>query len=205
MDNLQPPDDLQQLWLNRQVENEDIAMIVTQVLRDARNFRARARRYDVACVAAYALLLPLGLLSIVIALYYFGEPLVAAGYTIWAVTLLSGLTAYRFFYRSLRDEPSPSAHSRDYIEHSIEYLNRRERFMMKSATPVSALLALAGIVFAIAAYQGQDALFQVIVSFIGQPLVVWATLDTRRRYERKRSRLREILADLTGNMYGPAA
>src|SRR5579872_4482076 len=105
MDNLQPPDDLQQLWLNRQVENEDITMIVTQVLRDSQSFRARARRYDIACVIAYVLLLPLSLLSIVIALYYFGEPLVAAGYTTWTATLLSGLTAYRLFYRSLRDEP----------------------------------------------------------------------------------------------------
>ena|SRR5215472_15651388 len=197
MDNLQPPNDLRQLWLNRRVENEDVATIVAQVLRDARKFRARARRFDIACVVAYVLLLPLCLLSIVIALDYF--PLVAAGYTIWAVTLLSGLTAYRIFYRSLRDEPSPDAHSRDYIEHSIDYVNRRERFTVKSATPISALLALAGIVFAVAVYQGQDALFHVIVSFIGQPLVVWATLDTQRRYERKRSQLRQIQTDLTSS------
>lgn len=199
MDNLQPPHDLQHLWLNREVENEDVATIVAQVLRDARNFRARARRFDIACVVAYVLLLPLCLLSIVLALNYFAEPLVAAGYTVWAVTLLSGLTAYGIFYRSLRDEPSPDAHSRDYIEQSIDYVNRRERFTMKSAIPMSALLALAGIVFAIAAYEGQDALFHVMVSFIGQPLVVWATLDTQRRYERKRSQMRQILTDLTGS------
>jgi len=199
MDDLQPPNDLRQLWLNRRVQNEDTATIVAQVLRDARNFRARARRFDVACVVAYVLLLPLCLLSIVIAFDYYGELLVAAGYTVWAVTLLSGLTAYRIFYRSLRDEPSPDEHSRDYIEHSIDYVNRRERFTMKSATPISALLALAGIVFAIAAHQGQDALFHVIVSFVGQPLVAWAILDTQRRYERKRSQLRQILTDLTSN------
>ncbi len=199
MDNLQPPNDLQQLWLNSRIQNEDVATIVAQVLRDARNFRARARRFDIACVVAYVLLLPLCLLSIVMAFDYYGELLVAVGYTVWAVTLLAGLTAYRMFYRSLREDPSPDEHSRDYLGHSIDYVNRRERFTMKSATPMSALLALAGIVFAIAAHQGQDALFHVIVSFAGQPLLVWAILDTQQRYERRRSQLRQILTDLTSN------
>jgi hypothetical protein len=126
-------------------------------------------------------------------------PLIAAGYTIWAAVLLSGLVAHRFFYRSVRGEPSPNGSSRDYIEHSIEYLNRRERFLIKSATPVSVLMAAAGIVFAFAAYRGQDALFQVVLSFLGQPLGLRATLDVQRRYDKKRSRLREILTDLDGN------
>jgi hypothetical protein len=199
MDNLQPPSDLQQLWLNRRVGNEDVATIVAQVLRDAQNFRARARCFDIACVVAYVLLIPLCLLSIVIAMDYFAEPLVAAGYTVWTVTLLSGLTAYRGFYRSLRDEPSPDAHSRDYIEHSIDYVDRRERLTMKSAVPMSLLLALAGLVFAVAVYRHQDALFHLIVSIVGQPLLIWATLHTQRKYEKKRSQLRQILTDLKGN------
>jgi TRAP-type uncharacterized transport system fused permease subunit len=197
MDDLQPSDHLQQLWLSRQPHEEDVEMIVTRVLRDARKFQGRARRYDIAVVAAYLLLLPLCLLVV---LYDLSElPLIAAGYTIWAVVLLSGLVAYRFFYRSVLGEPSPNGSSRDYIEHSIEYLNRRERFLMKSATPVSVLMAAAGIVFAFAAYRGQDALFQVVLSFLAQPLGLWATLDVQRRYDKKRSRLREILTDLDAN------
>lgn len=192
MDNF---DDIQRAWLNQPARKEDPGPIVTQVLREARNFRTRARRCDLAIIAACVLLLPLGLLSVLIAWFYFGEPLVAAGYAIWGVTLLGGLAAYRIFYHSLREMPSCSTNSREYIEQSIAYLDRRERFIMRSAAPMSAMLALAGIVFAIAVYRGQDGLFQAVTSFIGQPSV-WATLAAQRRYEEKRSRLREMLADL---------
>jgi len=180
------------------MDREGAETSVTQLLRDARNFRTRTRRYDIALMAAYALLLLLTLLTIMIALYYFREPLVAAGYMIWALMLPSGLIAYWFFYRSLTNEPSPDANSRNYIEASMDYLNRRERFMVSSATPVSALLALAGIVFAIAIYQGEDALFHMVVSFIGQGCVVWKLVHMRRKYEKKRSRLSQVLADLSG-------
>ena len=197
-DNLQPPEELKGLWLKQGGQTGDAEMIVAQVLRDAQSFRVRARRTDLLIIAAYVLLFPLSLLSVLIALDYFRAPLVAAGYAIWAAVLLYGLTAYRIFYRSLGGEPSPNDRARDYLERSIEYLNRRERFLMKSAAPVSALLAVAGIVFAVALSQGQDALFQVVVTFIGQPSV-WATLALQRRYEKRRSELRRIVADLGGD------
>ena len=199
MDDLRVPDDLQHLWKPRQDIKEEVEPIMTQVLREARNFRMRRRSLDIALLVAYALLLPLAFLSVLIARDHFDEPIVALGYGVWSVTLVWGLVAYGLFYRSFRDQPSHDADSRDYISGFVDYLNRRQRFLTKSAIFVSVLLALAGAVFAVALYRGQDALFHVIVSFLGQPLLIWDVLTMERSYERRRSHLSGILADLNAD------
>jgi hypothetical protein len=199
MDDLRLPDDLQHLWKAQKDIEEEIEPIMTQVLREARNFRMRTRRMDIALLVAYALLLPLTFLSVLIARDHFGEPIVALGYGVWSVTLGCGLVAYGLFYRSFRDQPSRDVDSRGYISEFIDYLNRRQRSLTKSAISVSVLLALAGAVFAVALYRGQDALFQVIVSFVGQALLMWDVLRMERNYERRRSRLSGILADMNGD------
>ena len=172
---------------------------MTQVLREARKFRMRRRRLDIAILVVYALLVPLAFFCVLSELNYFGEPTVALGYSVWSITLVCGLVAYGLFYRSFRDQRSPEADSRVYITEFIDYLDRRQRFLTKSAIPVSALLALAGAVFAVALYRGQDAVFHVIVSFVGQPLLIWDVLRMQRSYEQRRSRLRGMLADMNAD------
>lgn len=90
----------------------------------------------------------------------------------------------------------PGGFISEHLPRSIDYLNRRESFLTKSAISVSVLLALAGAVFALALSRGQDALFHVVISFAGQPLLVWEVLRMQRNYERRRSRVNEILADM---------
>ncbi|HTX38785.1 MAG TPA: hypothetical protein VME43_27350 [Bryobacteraceae bacterium] len=197
MDNLQPPEELQHLWLDRRPENQSPERIVRQVLVEARRHQRRARAADLVVIAAHALFLPLMLLF---AWAFLDQaPLVAAGHLVWAVTMVAGLVAYRIFYRSLGEEPPPNATSREYIEHSIEFLNRRERLLVKSAAPISALEAVAGILFAWAAVKGQESelsLLYVVLCFLAQPVSWWWTLRMQRSYSRKRTRLRQILADL---------
>ena len=197
MDNLQPPEELQHLWLERGPEKEDAGAVVTHVLRDARKHQRRARTADLAVIVAYVIFLPVMLLM---TLAFLGtSPLVAAGCIVWVMLLLAGLVAYRIYYRSMREEPAPGTTSREYVEYSIEHLNRRERFLVKSATPLSALESLAGILFAFAAVQGQEvdlALVYVVLCFLAQPANLWWTLHAQRKYSTKRSRLRQILADL---------
>jgi hypothetical protein len=199
VDDLRLPDDLQHLWNARKNTKEEVEPIMTQVLREARHFRMRRRGLDIALMVAYALLLPLTFLSVLIARDHFGEPMVALGYGVWSVTLVWGLVAYGLFYRSFRDQPSHDADGRRYISEYIDYLNRRQRFLTKSAISASILLALAGAVFALALYRGQDALFHVIISFVGQPLLIWDVLRMERNYERRRSRVNEILADMNAD------
>lgn len=199
MDNLHPPDDLQHLWKARKNTEEEVEPTMTQVLREARNFRMRTRSLDIALLVGFTLLLPLTFLSVLIARDHFGEPMVALGYGVWSVTLVWGLVASGLFYRSFRNQPSHDADSRGYISEFIDYLNRRQRFLTKSAISASVLLALAGAVFAVALYRGQDALFHVIISFVGQPLLIWDVLRMERNYELRSARLSEILADMNAD------
>ena len=133
MDDLRLPGDLQHLWKSRKITKEEVEPMMTNVLREARNFRMRRRSLDIALLVLYALLLPLTFLVVLIARDYFGEPMVALGYAVWSVILVCGLLGYGLFYRSFRDQPSHDADSRGYIGQSIEYLNRRQRFLTKSA------------------------------------------------------------------------
>jgi hypothetical protein len=199
VDDLRLPDDLQHLWKARKNTKEEVEGIMAQVLREARNFQMRRRSLDIALLVAYALLLPLAFLSVLIARGHFGEPMVALGYGVWSVTLVWGLVAYGLFYRLFRDQPSHNVDSRGYISEFIDYLNRRQRFLTKSAISVSILLAVAGAVFAVALYRGQDALFHVVISFVGQPLIVWDVLRMERNYERRRSQLSRILVDMNSD------
>ncbi len=196
MNELQPPDDLQQIWLAPQPEKEDIEMVVTRALLDAQTFRTRAKLLDIGLIALYALLIPLCLLVVLIEKEVNGSSLVAWGYAAWFAILLGCLVSFFFFYRRLYREPSPSANLGDYLRHSIEYLDRREQYLWKCATPVSVVMAIAGVVFAFAAAKGEDAVVQVVASLLVQPLNWWATLNMSRRYAKKRKRLRQTLADL---------
>lgn len=197
MDNLQPPEELQHLWLDSSQKTANAETIVTWVLRDARKRQRRMRATDVGLVALGAVQFPILLL---IAWDSWDEaPLAAAGYLVWVVTVATILLMYRFYFRSLGQEPPPNATSREYTEHSIEYLNRRERFLVRTATPCSTLESLAGILFAFAAANDQQrdlSLLWVVVCFLLQPLNWWWILYIQRRYSRERSRLRTILADL---------
>jgi hypothetical protein len=201
MDNLHPPEELQHLWLDGRLEGrpekEDTGAVVKRVLRDARNHQRQARMADLACVVAYVLMLPVMLLLV----FALRSPYLAASHLVWVVLLLGGLVAYRKYYRSMREEPAPGTTSREYVEYSIDYLNRRERFLVKSATPISVLESIAGILCALAAegVQGKEldlALAYVVVIFVGQPLGWWLTLHAQGKYSEKRARLRQILADL---------
>jgi len=194
MNELQPPDDLQKIWLAPQPEKEDIEMVVTRALLDAQTFRTRAKLLDIGLIAVYVVIIPLCLLIVLIAMN--DSPLIAWGYAAWSAILLGCLVSYFFFYRRLYREPSPSANLGDYLRHSIEYLDRREQYLWKCGTPISVVMAIAGVIFAFALAKGEDGLLQVVASLLVQPLSWWATLDMSRRYEKKRKRLRQTLADL---------
>jgi hypothetical protein len=196
MNELQPPDDLQQIWLAPQPEKEDIEMVVTKALLDSQSFRTRAKLIDIGLIAGYIILVPLCFLAVVIERVVYHSALVGWGYVAWSAMLLGGLIMFARAYRGLHREPSPTSSLGDYLHHSVEFLDRRERLLWKSAMPFSLAMAGTGVVFAFAVAKGEEGLFQLIVSLLYQPFSWWATLDMSRRYEKKRKVLRQILADL---------
>jgi hypothetical protein len=196
MDSLQPPEELQHLWLNSSAKAENPEPIVTQILRHARRLQRRARAADVFFMVLGVVEIPILLAFVLINR---DEPLVAAGNGVWAVTSGVAVAMYRAFYRSLGEEPPPNATSRQYTQYSIEYLNRRENFWVKSALPCSALESLAGVVFAFAMANGQQPEFSlvwVLLCFLLQPINWWWILRVHRKSNERRTRLREVLADL---------
>ena len=196
MDNLTPPEELQHLWLDAPEKTEDPTAIVTHVLREARKHQRRARAADIFCMALCVVLLPL---MLALALIFWDKPLMVVGHLIYIATLVISLAMYRRFHRSLGTEPPPNATSREYAEYSIEYLNRRERLWVKSALPCSALVSATGIVFAMAAANGQQpdiSTAWVVLCFVSQPLNWWLVSWAHRKNSKRRTRLREILADL---------
>jgi len=197
MDNLQPPEGLLHLWLDQPPEKETAEQIVTRLLREARRHERRAHAADIAVIVLCALLLPMVLL---IALALLDEaPLAAAGWMVWDLLMVVALIMYRRYFRSLGEEPPPNATSRQYAGHSIEYLNRRERFLVKSATPISAFLAVAGILFVYAEARGQQQdvwLVAAVLCCAAQPVSWWWILRMQRKYSARRMHLRELLADL---------
>lgn len=65
--------------------------------------------------------------------------------------------------------------------------------------PISALSAVAGIIFAVAIEKGQQtdwALAWVIAAFAMQPVSWWWTLAYQRQSARRRDKLLQILTDL---------
>ena len=106
MDNLQPPEELQHLWLDRPPEREDLAVTVTRVLRDARKFQRRAHALDIVMIVLYVLLLPLGLLVVVL-LFRDDLPLLAASYLVWTAVLVAGLGGLAQFPPVARRGASP--------------------------------------------------------------------------------------------------
>ena len=199
MDELRPPKEFEDLWLGAQAPRENIDMIVEQVLRDAGKSRERYRTADIVCITVMVLVIPVMVLLTTRMAAELGALIVAA-IILAALLLLGSLVAYRRFYRSVPESPSPGRAAREHLAWSIEYLDRREQFFLASDRWMGPVMFAVAILFGAGAWgsEGETRFLNLWCFVVFLPtafLSRWMTKYEVRRIEKIRIRLRGILDD----------